>query len=137
MSDSITQELLTLNQQLLDSIAAGDWSVYEQLCDSTLTAFEPEAVGQLVEGMAFHKFYFDLGASGAPQNTTMCSPHVRVLGDVAIVTYVRLIQRLRREIPVTVAFEETRVWHRQADGWKHVHFHRSEIPQPRRKGSGS
>ena len=30
-----------------------------KLCDDDLTAFEPEALGNLVEGLHFHKFYFD------------------------------------------------------------------------------
>jgi calcium/calmodulin-dependent protein kinase (CaM kinase) II len=30
-----------------------------RLCDPHLTAFEPEALGNLVEGLEFHKFYFD------------------------------------------------------------------------------
>ena len=30
-----------------------------RLCDPHLTAFEPEAIGNLVEGLEFHKFYFD------------------------------------------------------------------------------
>ena len=61
MADAIHQELLDLNQRLLDSIARGDWATYEELCDPTLTAFEPEARGQCVEGLAFHRFYFNLG----------------------------------------------------------------------------
>lgn len=32
-----------------------------KICDPHLTAFEPEALGNLVEGMDFHKFYFDNG----------------------------------------------------------------------------
>lgn len=32
-----------------------------KICDPHLTAFEPEAMGNLVEGMDFHKFYFDNG----------------------------------------------------------------------------
>lgn len=32
---------------------------YRRLCDPHLTAFEPEAIGNLVEGLEFHKFYFD------------------------------------------------------------------------------
>ena len=33
--------------------------VSRRLCDPHLTAFEPEALGNLVEGLEFHKFYFD------------------------------------------------------------------------------
>ena len=51
----MSQELIQLNQRLLDAIAAGDWATYQELCDPSLTAFEPEACGQLVEGMPFHK----------------------------------------------------------------------------------
>ena len=48
------------------------------------------------------------------------------MGDVAIVTYVRLNQRIGSDgQPGVTSFEETRVWQRQASGWKHVHFHRS------------
>lgn len=125
---TVEEELLALTQQLLDAIAAGDWSRYADLCDSTLTAFEPEAQGQLVRGLEFHKFFFDLGGIRGPHRTTMCSPHVRVLGEVAIVTYARLIQRLSPEgTPTTLASNETRIWHRQNGRWRHVHFHRSKI----------
>jgi calcium/calmodulin-dependent protein kinase (CaM kinase) II len=128
MSDaSFRAELLELNQRLLESIAAGDWKAYQELCHPELTCFEPEARGQLVEGMAFHKFYFDLGGGSSPRNTTMASPQVRMLGnDAAVVTYVRLVQRLGGDDkPVTVSSEETRVWQRIDGRWKHVHFHRS------------
>jgi hypothetical protein len=126
MLENPTQELLRLNQKLLDSIASADWPTYGQLCDPTLTCFEPEAQGQLVEGMAFHHFYFQLGAAGSPCNTTMASPHVRLMGDVAVVSYVRLNQRMSADkTPSTRAVEETRVWQKQNGVWKHVHFHRS------------
>lgn len=121
-------ELLQLNQRLLDSIAHADWATYTELCDPTLTAYEPEGCGQIVEGMSFHRFYFNLGASNRAQNTTMCSPRVRVLGEVAVVTCVRLNQRLDGNgTPYTQAFEETRIWHKKDSGWKHVHFHRSAV----------
>lgn len=35
--------------------------IFRKICDPHLTAFEPEALGNLVEGMDFHKFYFDNG----------------------------------------------------------------------------
>ncbi len=126
--DPQIRELLKLNQRLLDSISQGDWKTYQDLCDPSLTAFEPEALGQLVEGMEFHQFYFDLGGLATPHNTTLCSPHVRLMGEAAVVSYVRLIQKTSEQGPVTVGFEETRVWERQNGEWKHVHFHRSSIP---------
>jgi calcium/calmodulin-dependent protein kinase (CaM kinase) II len=128
MSDetSTVTEILELNRRLLESITNGDWATYQELCDPTITAFEPEARGYLVEGMDFHHFYFQLGGSPGPHNITVCAPHVRLLGDVALVNYVRLVQRLDEEgKPVTVRSEESRVWHRQAGHWRHVHFHRS------------
>ncbi|HVX59099.1 MAG TPA: hypothetical protein VHC19_00810, partial [Pirellulales bacterium] len=60
-ADTVTRELLALNQRLLESIQAADWKTYEELCDPSLSAFEPEGRGQLIEGMAFHRYYFDLG----------------------------------------------------------------------------
>ena len=126
MTETLTHELLQLNQALLDSIARADWKKYEELCDPTLTCFEPEAMGQLAEGMEFHRFYFHLGAAMTPFNTTMASPHVRIMGDVAVISYVRLNQRVSADgVPSTRAVEETRVWQKQNGAWKHVHFHRS------------
>ena len=126
MAEADTSELLRLNQQLLESIVTGDWNTYQKLCDPTLTCFEPEARGHLVEGLPFHRFYFDLGAATGQRNTTMASPHVRLMGDTALVNYVRLTQRTGPDgSPVTVPMEETRVWQRQGGAWKHVHFHRS------------
>ena len=119
-------DLIALTQKLLDAIAKGDWQTYQELCDPSLTSFEPEACGQLVQGLAFHKFYFDLGGFSGRRQTTMASPHVRVMGDVALVAYVRLLQRTGPDgTPVTKAFEETRIWQKIDGRWRHVHFHRS------------
>jgi calcium/calmodulin-dependent protein kinase (CaM kinase) II len=125
MRSAEKHELLELTQRLLDAIAACDWDTYEELCDPSLSAFEPEGRGHLVEGLDFHRFYFNLGPSESASNATMASPKVRLLGDVAIVTYVRLIQAETEAGPVTSAFEETRIWQRQEGAWQHVHFHRS------------
>src|SRR5271169_2609574 len=125
MTDPRT-ELLQLNQRLLDCIAQGDWGTYQELCDPSLTAIEPEAPGgQIVEGLAFHRFYFDLGGIRGRHQTTISSPHVRVMGDVAVVVYQRFVQRINPDgQPVTTAGVETRVWQRQQGRWRHVHFHR-------------
>jgi hypothetical protein len=128
MLDSTADELLKQTRRLLDCIASGDWETYQALCDPTLTAIEPEARGVLVEGLAFHKFYFDLGGIRGPHQTTISAPHVRVLEDTAIVSYVRHVQRLGPDgLPTTASHSETRVWHRREGRWKHVHFHRSPL----------
>jgi|GEM_PF-232679 len=127
MTEDVKRELLSLTERLLASIAARDWATYQTLCDPSLTAFEPEARGELVEGLGFHKYYFDLGGARTPSHNTICSPQVRLLGeDAAVVTYVRLTQHVDGAgAAQTAKCEETRVWHRQDGRWQHVHFHRS------------
>lgn len=123
---SAEQELLSLSQKLLTAIDAGDWATYAGLCDESLTCFEPEAMGQLISGLPFHKFYFDLPKGKTPKQSTIASPHVRIVGDAAVVSYVRVVQKLDGNgAPVSSAALETRVWQKTAAGWKHVHFHRS------------
>lgn len=33
--------------------------ISSKMCDPGMTAFEPEALGNLVEGLDFHRFYFE------------------------------------------------------------------------------
>ena len=128
MSNTTTTELLQLNQRLLDCIALGDWATYQELCDPSLTALEPEALGHLVTGMDFHRYYFDLGGIRGRHQTTMCNPHVRLMGDVAVIAYMRLVQRVGPDgNAVTMGSAETRVWQRLNGHWRHVHFHRSML----------
>jgi calcium/calmodulin-dependent protein kinase (CaM kinase) II len=126
MSHVEETDLVDLTQRLLDAITKADWDTYEMLCDPTLSAFEPEGRGHLIEGMEFHRFYFDLGAGDSPRHSTIASPRVRLMGDVGVVSYVRLTQWIGDNgATVTSPFEETRIWQRQNGAWRHVHFHRS------------
>jgi calcium/calmodulin-dependent protein kinase (CaM kinase) II len=124
------QELLRLSHQLLEAIDRRDWETYAELCDPSLTAFEPEAGGHLVAGLDFHRFYFEDRQTGPGGNfakqSSMTSPSVRLMGDSAVVTYVRLVQVFDDGRFLTSAAEETRVWERQDGAWRHVHFHRSK-----------
>lgn len=127
MNDHAT--LINLTKCLLESITSGNWQAYSELCEPTISCFEPEAKGNLVEGMDFHQFYFDLDHKGAKIQTTMVRPHVRLMGDTAVVSYVRLTQvadSLTQGV-TTKASEETRIWNRSNGSWKHVHFHRSTV----------
>lgn len=126
--DKTAKEIIDLTHQLIDSVVSSDWQRYTQLCAEDLTAFEPEAEGYLIQGMPFHKHYFDMKGSSpyAGVTTTLSCPHVRVLGDVAIIAYVRLTQRATHEgTSHTSTSRETRIWQRQGGQWRHVHFHRS------------
>ena len=131
----MNQEIIDLTHWLLLSISQGDWDTYAQLCDPSLTCFEPEAQGQRVEGLDFHRFYFDLHTEkNSPQaNVTITSPHVRMIGnDVAIISYNKLLQSATGGSPQTLSFVETRVWQKQDGHWKNVHFHLSHPTKPRR-----
>lgn len=124
--NAVESEVLTLSQKLLHAIDTGDWATYASLCDEAITCFEPEALGHLVTGMPFHKYYFDLPAGKSPKQSTISSPLVRIVGDAAVVTYVRVVQKLDGQgSPVSVAAMETRIWQKTSSGWKHIHFHRS------------
>ena len=124
----MTEELLALNQKLLDAIASGDWEVYRTLCADDLTAYEPEAPGQLIIGLDFHRFYFAPGGVKGRHQTTMSNPRVRLIGEAAIITYTRLVQRSGPEGGATMTMStETRVWERRGGAWKHVHFHRAGV----------
>ncbi|KAJ7369868.1 Calcium/calmodulin-dependent protein kinase type II subunit gamma [Desmophyllum pertusum] len=54
------QQIIQLTQKLITSITTGDFETYSKLVDPHLTAFEPEARGNLVEGLEFHKFYLTM-----------------------------------------------------------------------------
>ncbi|XP_024906686.1 calcium/calmodulin-dependent protein kinase type II subunit delta [Pteropus alecto] len=127
------QEIIKVTEQLIEAINNGDFEAYTKICDPGLTAFEPEALGNLVEGMDFHRFYFEnaLSKSNKPVHTIILNPHVHLVGeDAACIAYVRLTQYMDGGgVPKTMQSEETRVWHRRDGKWQNVHFHRSGSPK--------
>ncbi|XP_050816108.1 calcium/calmodulin-dependent protein kinase type II subunit gamma isoform X10 [Gopherus flavomarginatus] len=126
------QEIIKITEQLIEAINNGDFDAYTKICDPGLTSFEPEALGNLVEGMDFHKFYFEnlLSKNNKPIHTTILNPHVHVIGeDAACIAYIRLTQYIDGQgRPRTTQSEETRVWHRRDGKWLNVHYHCSGAP---------
>ncbi|NXN67452.1 KCC2D kinase, partial [Himantopus himantopus] len=123
------QEIIKVTEQLIEAINNGDFEAYTKICDPGLTSFEPEALGNLVEGMDFHRFYFENGKhsfsiSGKgvlffPEFCYMCfsacfCAHSHYMDGSGM--------------PKTMQSEETRVWHRRDGKWQNVHFHRSGSP---------
>ncbi|KAL4090238.1 hypothetical protein QTP88_025126 [Uroleucon formosanum] len=127
------QEIVKITEQLIESINNADFEAYTKICDPHMTAFEPEALGNLLEGMEFHKFYFDhesvLTVLGKNRgiNTTVLNPTVHLLGDdAACIAYIILVQYIDKQgVPRSHQYEETRVWHRRDNKWQNVHSHRS------------
>ncbi|XP_047465360.1 calcium/calmodulin-dependent protein kinase type II subunit gamma-like isoform X13 [Mugil cephalus] len=126
------QEIIKITEQLIEAINNGDFDAYTRICDPGLTSFEPEALGNLVEGMDFHKFYFEnlLSKNSKPVHTTLLNPHVHLIGeDAACIAYIRLTQFVDSTgRPRSSQSEETRVWHRRDGKWLNVHFHCSGAP---------
>ncbi|XP_041829799.1 calcium/calmodulin-dependent protein kinase type II subunit gamma-like isoform X11 [Melanotaenia boesemani] len=126
------QEIVKITEQLIEAINNGDFEAYTRICDPGLTSFEPEALGNLVEGMDFHKFYFEnlLSKNSKPVHTTLLNPHVHLIGeDAACIAYIRLTQFVDSTgRPRSSQSEETRVWHRREGKWLNVHFHCSGAP---------
>ncbi|XP_035518874.1 calcium/calmodulin-dependent protein kinase type II subunit gamma isoform X5 [Morone saxatilis] len=126
------QEIIKMTEQLIEAINNGDFEAYTRICDPGLTSFEPEALGNLVEGMDFHKFYFEnlLSKNSKPVHTTILNPHVHLIGeDAACIAYIRLTQYMDSQgRPRSCQSEETRVWHRRDAKWLNVHFHCSGAP---------
>ncbi|KAJ8359496.1 hypothetical protein SKAU_G00160210 [Synaphobranchus kaupii] len=106
------QEIIKITEQLIEAINNGDFEAYTRICDPGLTSFEPEALGNLVEGMDFHKFYFEnlLSKNSKPVHTTILNPHVHLIGeDAACIAYIRLTQYIDSQgRPRSSQSEETR-----------------------------
>ncbi|XP_061528507.1 calcium/calmodulin-dependent protein kinase (CaM kinase) II beta 1 isoform X25 [Phycodurus eques] len=133
------QEIIKITEQLIEAINNADFEAYAKICDPGLTSFEPEALGNLVEGMDFHRFYFDnrvlsihpvLSKNTKPIHTTLLNPHVHLIGeDAACIAYIRLTQFVDGQgRPRSSQSEETRVWHRRDAKWQNIHFHCSGAP---------
>uniref|UniRef100_A0A3B5QRJ9 calcium/calmodulin-dependent protein kinase n=1 Tax=Xiphophorus maculatus TaxID=8083 RepID=A0A3B5QRJ9_XIPMA len=130
------QEIIKVTEQLIEAINNGDFEAYTKICDPGLTSFEPEALGNLVEGTEFHRFYFEnaLSKGKLPIHTILLNPHVHLIGDeAACIAYIRLTQYIDSNgMPRTMQSEETRIWHRRDSKWQNIHFHRS-APGPKYK----
>ncbi|KAG1958214.1 calcium/calmodulin-dependent protein kinase type II subunit beta [Pimephales promelas] len=107
------QEIIKITEQLIEAINNGDFEAYAKICDPGLTCFEPEALGNLVEGMDFHRFYFEnlLSKNSKPIHTTILNPHVHLIGEeAACIAYIRLTQYVDGQgRPRSSQSEETRV----------------------------
>ena len=88
----------------------------------------------MVEGLDFHKFYFDLSAasntagSSVGRRTVIHDASVIVMGKSAVISYVRSPHSQEGEGEAAESVAESRVWQLADGGWRVVHFHRGPVP---------
>jgi hypothetical protein len=56
---AVKSEIIQNTKMLLRSLNTGDFKTFSKLCEPEMTSFQPETVGNLVQGINFYKFYFD------------------------------------------------------------------------------
>ena len=90
----VRDEVVELTQRLIDAVTAGDYETYTALSAHDMTAIEEESRGLTVVGRDFHKYYFDLkkGQSQPAVRNHIVDPHVRLVNQIAVVSYTRLVQ---------------------------------------------
>lgn len=120
-------DIIKLTEKITSAMLTGDYDLFVRLTEPQLTCFLPEAGGNLIEGVSFHKFYFDNVDQrlGKPASTYILNPHVCFLSDeAAYIAYKRLTQFIHKNgSPMTIHMEETRIWQKQGGRWICVHYH--------------
>ncbi|XP_070545100.1 calcium/calmodulin-dependent protein kinase type II alpha chain-like isoform X4 [Ptychodera flava] len=117
-------EIINITKDLLGAIDRRDYDAYRDMTVPHISCFEPETMGNVVDGLEFHKYYFDrFPAEDCP--VTIVNPRVHMIGtDGACIAYIRLRQRMNAPgKAVTVKSQETRVWQKINGKWKNIHFH--------------
>ena len=104
-----------------------DFDTYRTLCDKDMTCFEPECRDQLIEGVNFHKFYFDNPTQNVAPKFGFSEIKVRLFKDNgASISFVKTTTGVSESGEnVSRVGRETRVWSLIGKNWKCIHFHRS------------
>lgn len=124
-------EVLQVLQRNLESIWNGDVATYTATCAADVSFFEWYITTQRIDGIDFHLREILVhaqalgGGEGAHTEHEVLQPRVQLYGDTAIVTYTLLVRTVRGAVVTRTQQNETRVFHRFADGWKLVHCHKS------------
>lgn len=127
----VEDDIMELVDRSLATIWAGDAEAYRLLCAEDLSFFEWHITTQRIDGLDFHlreiKVYAEAlgGGEGARTEHEILQPRVQVYGDTAIATYTLLVRSVHGAAVTRTQQNETRVFHRFADGWKLVHCHKS------------
>jgi hypothetical protein len=123
-------EILDITRRLLQAIHDGDSEAYRALCAPEVSCFETDVAPYRIDGVDFH---LDLIQAMKRQDAyeklvrfDLLSPRVQLYPGFAVITYTRLMTYQGEGNPYYKTSNETRVFAKESDGWKMIHFHRSE-----------
>lgn len=118
------QEIYDLTVKLLHAIRKGNIETYKELSSETLTAIEPETSSNIVKGLDFH-FFFMSHNQPKDYHFELIDPVVRVYGNSAYIAYTIInSSHLDGQFKLGTV-HETRIYHKENNHWKMVHFHRN------------
>jgi ketosteroid isomerase-like protein len=124
------RDALAFVRRMLEAIHGGDAEAYAAMCDEDVSCFETDVAPYRIDTLTFHTQLVGemkrLGAYSTLVRADLLTPRVQIYGDAAVVTYTRLMTYAEDGRPHWARFNETRVLVRRTDGWKMVHFHRSD-----------
>lgn len=118
------QKIYDLTIELLHAIRKGDVNKYKSLSSVKLTAIEPESNGNIVEGLDFHEFFLK-NSTPIDYHLELVNPVIKVNNDSAYIAYTLINTALVGGDFELQSFNETRIYFKEENNWKMVHFHRS------------
>eukprot|EP00980_Cylindrotheca_fusiformis_P005352 scaffold1138_cov128-Cylindrotheca_fusiformis.AAC.34 len=112
------EEIIKRNGLLLDAIVHRNRTAYRSLTEVSLVGIDLE--GNVLNGNDLPQF--------DGESASMISPKVHWLSnDVAVVSYLRVNQEVREQLPFTIRARETRVWKKQNGSWINCHYHQTGV----------
>jgi ketosteroid isomerase-like protein len=128
--DTLPDGLAGAVDAFVDAVNALDWELLMGLFAEDASLFLPFGRWQRAQGRAeveaawqevFAQIRAGSGRDEPPyQDLESRDTHIQLFGDVAVVTF-HLVNQVRHG-------RRTLVWRRQAEGWRIVHLHASNLP---------
>ncbi len=123
--DGTAQEILALERQAMDGWLEGDPDPMLAILDPEITYIH-DGVGARLEGLpAVKELFTAYRGTALFSSYQILTPKVRVLGDVAILSY----QLSQRNGADTTLWNGTQVYRKTADGWRAIHTHWSQAKE--------
>jgi len=111
---------------LLHAVQKADISSYLELVSENVSCFEPETHGHLLKGIGLHRFLVEESEPVEKYHIELVDPAIRINGDMAYVAYTLLLTELHETGETIQSESVTRIFEKQGNAWKMIHFHRSK-----------